>query len=137
MVEFAFVLPIFLLIVMATVDFGWALRTYISTTNAAREGARFAIVQDGLSDPRPAIKDHTASRSGNSVTSANVKVCWKNAAGTTYCDSGMTATDNAAIVEAKTEYKFITPLGGLVKVLTGGTIKDKIDMTSRTAMFIE
>ena len=37
MVEMALVLPFFLVIVMATIDFGWALRSYIVTTNAARE----------------------------------------------------------------------------------------------------
>jgi Flp pilus assembly protein TadG len=44
------VLPIFLLLFMAIVDFGTAVFTYNSLTNASREGARLAIVnQDSAS----------------------------------------------------------------------------------------
>lgn len=50
LVEFAIVLPIFLILVMAIADLGLAVFSYNSITNAAREGARLAIVnQDGAS----------------------------------------------------------------------------------------
>jgi Flp pilus assembly protein TadG len=39
-VEFALLLPLFLLIVMASIDFGYALFVKQVVTNAAREGAR-------------------------------------------------------------------------------------------------
>lgn len=44
LVEFAFVIPVFLLLFMAVVDLGTAVFSYNSLTNAAREGARLAIV---------------------------------------------------------------------------------------------
>src|SRR5256885_7822484 len=44
MVEFAVVIPIFLLMLIALFDFGRAVFSYNTLTNAAREGARFAIV---------------------------------------------------------------------------------------------
>ena len=44
LVEFALVLPIFLLLFFVVMDFGTAIFTYNSLTNAAREGARLAIV---------------------------------------------------------------------------------------------
>ena len=44
LVEFALVLPLFLLLVMAIMDLGLAVFSYNSITNAAREGARLAIV---------------------------------------------------------------------------------------------
>src|SRR6185295_18346888 len=48
--EFALVLPIFLVLFFAIFDLGSAVFTYNSLTNAAREGARLAIVnQDSAS----------------------------------------------------------------------------------------
>ena len=42
--EFALVLPIFLVLFFAVIDLGSAIFTFNSLTNAAREGARLAIV---------------------------------------------------------------------------------------------
>lgn len=42
--EFALALPVFLLIMLAVFDVGRAVFTYNTITNAAREGARLAIV---------------------------------------------------------------------------------------------
>lgn len=44
LVEFALVLPLFLLLVFGIMDLGLAVFSYNSITNAAREGARLAIV---------------------------------------------------------------------------------------------
>src|SRR3972149_4234930 len=44
LVEFALVIPILLILVFGIIDFGMGLRSYISLTNATREGARFAAV---------------------------------------------------------------------------------------------
>ena len=44
MVEFAIALPVFLLLLLALIDFGRLLFTYISLTDAAREMARSAAV---------------------------------------------------------------------------------------------
>ena len=44
MVEFALVIPIFLLVVIAIIDVGRGVFAYNSITNGAREGARLAIV---------------------------------------------------------------------------------------------
>lgn len=44
LVEFALVIPLFLLLLVALFDLGRAVFTYNTLTNAAREGARMAIV---------------------------------------------------------------------------------------------
>src|SRR3990172_5805826 len=44
LVEFSLVLPVLLIMVFGIIDFGLGLRSYISLTNATREGARFAAV---------------------------------------------------------------------------------------------
>jgi Flp pilus assembly protein TadG len=47
MVEFAIVLPIFLLILCAILDFGVVLYSQMTVINAAREGARAATLMAG------------------------------------------------------------------------------------------
>ena len=47
LVEFALVLPIFLVLVLGIIDFGLGLKSWITITNAAREGARYAAVTCG------------------------------------------------------------------------------------------
>ena len=55
-VEFAIVLPVLFLVIAGIVDFGRYFFTQIQLTNAAREGARMAVVMPGPSpDPVPAI----------------------------------------------------------------------------------
>lgn len=48
LVEFALILPLLLLIFMGIVDFGRAIYAYNSVSNAAREGARLAIVDQRI-----------------------------------------------------------------------------------------
>ena len=47
LVEFAFVLPIFLLMLFAMIDLGRVIWANDTLANAAREGARYAIVHGG------------------------------------------------------------------------------------------
>ena len=51
LIELAIVLPIFLLIIMGIVDFGFLFQRYEVVTNAAREGARLASLDATYSDP--------------------------------------------------------------------------------------
>ncbi len=44
MVEFALVLPILLAVLCGIIDFGWLYYNQLTLTNAAREGARYAVI---------------------------------------------------------------------------------------------
>jgi len=46
LVEFAFVLPVFVLFLFAIIDFGWLFTQFLGVKQSAREGARLAIVND-------------------------------------------------------------------------------------------
>ena len=46
LIEFAFVLPLLLLIIVGIFDFGFLFQRYEVVTNAAREGARAAVLPD-------------------------------------------------------------------------------------------
>src|SRR5882672_6276307 len=50
LIEFALVFPLLLLVVLGIVDFGFLFQQYEVVTNAAREGARIAVLQDYTPD---------------------------------------------------------------------------------------
>ena len=65
LVEFALVLPVFILVLVSLFDLGRAVFVYNTLTNAAREGARLAIVnQDVPTDHRPEAKSPDRHRRG-------------------------------------------------------------------------
>lgn len=53
LVEFALVVPIFLLFLFGTLEFGWLLYVDHQVTNAAREGARWAAVHGTRCEAAP------------------------------------------------------------------------------------
>ncbi|MGC9469245.1 MAG: TadE/TadG family type IV pilus assembly protein, partial [Anaerolineae bacterium] len=44
LVEFALILPVLLLIIIGTLEFGRIMFIYVNITNAAREGTRYGMV---------------------------------------------------------------------------------------------
>lgn len=58
MVEFALILPIFLLILCGIIDFGWLFYNQLSLNNACREGARYAVVHTAENADTQAIITH-------------------------------------------------------------------------------
>ena len=61
MVEFALVLPVFILILAGILDFGFLLYSRMTVINASREGARAAVtVSDGTTVPAVATGAATA-----------------------------------------------------------------------------
>jgi Flp pilus assembly protein TadG len=71
-VEFAFALPIFLMVVFGTVDFGRVIFTYAELVNGVREGARYGKVHCSETD---AIKSVVIDRApGLGLTPADVTV---------------------------------------------------------------
>jgi len=78
-VEFALVLPIFLLIMLGLVEFGRLWMTVNVLTGAAREGARAAAVHGaGSSEARTAAQNVL---SGGNVSGATITVVGPNASG--------------------------------------------------------
>ena len=65
LVEIALVLPVFLLIVLGTIDFGRAIYIYSVMSNGAREGARYAIVHGSKAQ---SIDGTCASGPGSTTT---------------------------------------------------------------------
>jgi Flp pilus assembly protein TadG len=71
-VEFAVVAPLFVLLVLGVIEFGRAMMVKQIITNAAREGARRAIVESATeAEVRQVVNDYLA---GASVSGATVTV---------------------------------------------------------------
>jgi hypothetical protein len=72
-VEMAMILPLLLLIVMGTIEFGRVLNVQVSLTQAAREGARHAAIHhdDGSLDVTAAALAAAPSLDGLGVVVAN------------------------------------------------------------------
>jgi len=75
MVEFAAALPVFLLLVLALIDFGRLLFTYVSLTDAAREMARVATIsQRPDSSVIAAFNDYALFTSSTNPATDSVQV---------------------------------------------------------------
>jgi Flp pilus assembly protein TadG len=71
-VEFALVLPVILLILFGTIEFGRAWNVRQTLTDAAREGARLAAVGNGIITPTEALQDSVTKIVLNSALRAGL-----------------------------------------------------------------
>jgi Flp pilus assembly protein TadG len=76
LIEFAIVVPVFLLLMLALIDFGRLLFTYISLANGAREMARIAAVSNNWSGTAAinAFNNYTLIAAGQNPSSDAVTV---------------------------------------------------------------
>jgi hypothetical protein len=84
LVEFALIIPIFLVLLMGIFDFGRVVWAQNSLASAAREGARFAIVHGGSSSDScpvgPLSPDYGGTVAGSCVNPSPSKQAVKDAA---------------------------------------------------------
>jgi Flp pilus assembly protein TadG len=134
LVEFAIVLPIFLVLVFGIIDFSMALRSYVALTNATREGARYGAL-GGTKGTFPASCSNPDTvvgrvcRAASGLTLDDVRV--------TYPDAGGKLPGNAVVVAAEYDYEFVTPVGDIMRFLTGGSFPESIELSASANMRIE
>ncbi len=115
LVEFAMVLPLFLLLLFSIVDFGRAFYTWLVVTNAAREGARAAAVQLD----QPAVYDKIYSSfcdsypSGCSLDPGRMVITPTNIQG---------PRGSEVTIRIDYNFDFATPIGDIVRFVTGGRL---------------
>ncbi len=125
LVEFALVLPLFLVLIMAIVDLGSAVFAYNSITNAAREGARLAIVnQDSTTITTRATNQAAVARTPT-VTVNFYRAADDGTPDTTAtCPIGAAsyiAVGCLAVVNFQGSYQPITPIIGAIVFGNGVT----------------
>ena len=88
LVEFALTFPLLLLVVLGIVDFGFLFQKYEVITNAAREGARIAVLPDYQAD----LDDNVTDRVNQYLSAAglNTSLATVNVTGPTTVPLGAT-----------------------------------------------
>ena len=126
--EFALVLPVLLLVMMGILDFGRAVFAYNSLSNAARDGARVAIVDQTISGGIPAGAQEAANQAtGLGLNpAADVTVTYTVPGAST---AACVAIGCEATVEARYRFTAITPIIG--------NIVGPINLAATTTMTIE
>jgi Flp pilus assembly protein TadG len=127
--EFALVIPIFLLLVFAIVDFGMGLYSWITVTNAAREGARLGTVGADEASITARVRD-TVGNLDNADLTVDV----------TNCVSGcLTTGDPGESVSVHVDYQYhlITPISSILNLVSGGTIGPTLTFDATSEMRLE
>jgi Flp pilus assembly protein TadG len=118
LVEFALILPVFVLLVFGVLDFGRAINYWLDANHLANEGARWVVVNRDLGEPLPSFlrdqADTAELRTGgtDSVPSAlQVAVCYPDGA----------TSGNRVVVKATVVYNWLPVLGldSVSSTLTG------------------
>ncbi len=125
LVEFALILPVFLLIAFGTIDFGLALDASLSVSNAAREGARLGTTQPSVAAIESRVRA-VAGRLNNATLS--ISVSCKTAAGAA-CAGGMAgATSGTSVVVRVTyPYPMITPIAFGTSIPLSSTVEMRVE----------
>ena len=117
-VEFALLLPVLLLIVFGIIDFGRALNAQETLTQAAREGARLAALN------QPGVVSRTqAAATGLSPVGVSVTACPAGA-----------GPEVSATVTATYTFHFVTPVGAIAGLFGGSGLGSPITLTAQGAM---
>jgi Flp pilus assembly protein TadG len=132
LVEFALVIPIFLLVLVAIFDLGRAVFAYNTLTNAAREGARMAIVNQYKPTIVARAKQATAIVELNDP-SVTVDFYQVNADGTpdTSHQCALVAVGCLAVVGFEATYQPITPF------ISNILFKNGVTLTARAVLSVE
>jgi hypothetical protein len=120
LVEFALVFPIAVLLLMAVFDVGRAVFAYNGLTNAAREGARLAAVNQDPALIKQRVQEMTFGTGVTNLASANFVRFHRDGPNLTtptanpVCAAGTIAVGCVAIVLAESDWRAITPVIGQI-----------------------
>ena len=121
--EFALLVPIFLILVFAIVDFGMGFNAWITITNSAREGARFGAVQASGDEIETRVRT-----TADSLDQSKLTVSVTNAQGNQ--GESVVNIDDYGL-------SLITPLAGLVNFVSGDTLGPDLNLSSTADMRLE
>ena len=110
LIEFALVLPLLMFIILGLVDFGFLFQRFEVVTNAAREGARMAVLPGyATADVTARVKNYV-STGGLTTTATNPSVVVTNVAIPT--GGGPVMQGKKVVVTYVSSYLFLGPLAG-------------------------
>lgn len=113
MLEFALVLPIFLLILCGIIDFGWLFYNQLALNNICREGARYAVVNTASDHSTDEIHRHIDDYIETTYVLGDVDV-------TVTYTKPLDPVDGDVVITAQKEFKYLTPI---ISTVTGKPTK--------------
>ncbi len=122
--EFALLIPIFLILLFAIVDFGMGFHSWITVTNSAREGARLGAVSATMEK----IEERVRLTANLPKQDINMTVTVTNAQG---------QPGDSVVVQVDYDYDLITPLAGLVQLVSGDILGPTLTFSSTAEMRLE
>jgi Flp pilus assembly protein TadG len=132
LVEFSLVIPLFLLILISLFDVGRAVFSYNTLTNAAREGARMAIVNQDIPTIIQRAKNQTAIVELNDPS---VKVAFYQMKDDGTADTSdpcnLVAVGCLAVVSFEATYQPITP------IVADLMFRDGVTFTAQSVLSVE
>lgn len=138
LVEFALVLPLLLVIFAGIVDFGFLLQRYEVVTNAAREGARIAVLP-GYTDAivRERVRAYIQEGLGLSQTDLDALVPADATAIPVEYDSISAGGASFDVVRVRVNYPHTFLVLGPVMGLINGTWGSSITISATSTMRLE
>lgn len=130
LVETALILPVLLLLLLGVWDFGRAIYGYITISNAARDGARVAIVDQRLGASGQPLAAEAAANQATSLglsPDSDVDVTYLEDPGGPACTP--VAVGCIARVDVRYSYRAITPI---ISSIVGS-----LNLSSRTELPVE
>jgi Flp pilus assembly protein TadG len=127
LVEFAVVLPVFLLILAGILDFGLGLYSQMTIINASREGARLGVVEPGnVAGIQNRVE---AMAAGLDQSQLNVIITCERPSGSSFvgCSSPQWQSGDAVVVRVDYDYRMLWPLA----------LGNSLDLSSTVRMRIE
>lgn len=118
-VEFALLLPVLLLLVFGIIDFGRALNAQVTLTQAAREGARLAALNQAN-----VVSRTQAAATGLSPVTVTV---------TSSCPTGA-GQGVDAVVQTSYSFSFVTPVGAVAGLFGGSGFGSPITLSAQGEM---
>lgn len=129
LVEFTMILPVFLLLLFAMVDFGRGFYTWLLVTNAAREGARVAAVQSDNATINTRIYD--------SFCDSYPSSCGLDPAKLTITKTNVLGPRGSAVeIDLSYAFEYVTPIGNIIALVSGGSLTTPT-ITAHTSMRLE
>ena len=124
MLEFALVLPIFLLILCGILDFGWLYYNQLALNNICREGARYAVVSTEENKQTDGILRHIENFIDDTYPMEDIVV-------TVTYTKPLDPLSGDVVIAAEKEFHYLTPV---ISTVTG---KPSRTLTAQVVMKVE
>ena len=129
LLETALTLPLLLIVSVGIFEFGRAFQTWQVLTNAAREGARIAVMPGPVTGVDARVRNYLTDGQLDAAASATIVV---NPTATVSIGGGATASASLVTITYPFQFIVLQPVANLL--VSGSTVGSAISMTASAKM---